>query len=288
MWLDSFVGSEGVRLSLSAAIAADRLSHGLVVVGKKGFGVNHFARLLASDIINADDRQKNQILKGESPLVQTITGEGASGQIRVDKIREINDNVNFSSLSGEKRVVIIENCENFNQSSANSLLKNLEEPKDDITFILTTNDISRMLATIRSRCGVYTLSPPSALQCKSFFEKQKLDTAQLDEITRIYDGNIGLIQNALKNPKRLEILQKAISATQLIENKDKYSLAKLLFAFNKKKDDFRLFLEDLEYLSQKNIDRDSIKVLSAIHNLNRSFSANANLALIMQNFVIAV
>lgn len=287
MKLDSFIGSENIKLSLSEAISADKLSHGLVIAGKKGFGVNYFARLLAADIVTMDPKEKDLVLKGESPLVQTISGEGISGQIKVSEIRKISDNVSFSSISGEKRVVIIQNCENFNLNSASALLKNLEEPKDDITYILTTSDISRLLATLRSRCGVYTLTRPTATQSAAFFNKTK-DKKLLEELISIYDSNIGLIEGAIKDTKRLEILRKAIAAVDFIEKRDKYSLSKLLFAFNKKKEDFKFFLEDLEYLSEKNMSAINVKTLTAIHNLNRSFSANVGLALIMQNFVVAV
>ncbi|MEG2082110.1 MAG: hypothetical protein RR011_02660 [Oscillospiraceae bacterium] len=287
MVLGEFVGNEHTKLSLLAAISCGRLSHGLVIAGQKGFGVNCFARLLAAEIVGKTPGEKQLVLKGESPLVQVITGEGASGQIKVAQIRAVGENVNFSSLSGDKRVVIICNCENFNPASANALLKSLEEPKDDITFILTTNDVSRLLATVRSRCGVYTLEKPTVQECESFFSFVK-DKEMLKELIEIYDGNIGFIQNAAKNPKRFEILQKALLALELIKKRDKYELSKLLFDFNKKKDNFKLFLEDLEYLSQKNIDGTTVKVLTAIKDLKQSFGANANLALVLQNFVIAV
>ncbi|MEG2928283.1 MAG: hypothetical protein RR846_01930, partial [Oscillospiraceae bacterium] len=251
------------------------------------FGVNYFARLLAAEIVGGDAHSKELILKDESPLVQLVKGEGASGQIKVSKIRDIGENVNFSSLSGEKRAVIICNCENFNPASANALLKNLEEPKDDITFILTTNDISRLLATLRSRCGIYTLEKPTKSQCSEFFSAVK-DKEMLGELIEIYDSNIGFIQNAAKNPKRFEILKKAILALELIEKRDKYELSKLLFEFNKKKDNFKFFLDDLEYLAQKNIDGTTLRVLEAIQSLKQSFFANANLALVLQNFVISV
>ena len=149
MLLNSFTGNRNIKESLRGALASGRLSHGLLLCGEKGMGVNEFAWLLAADIIGTDDVQS--LKDGKNPLVQAVKGEGASGLIRVDRIRQLNENVSYSSISGEKRVVIIHNCENFNANSANALLKNLEEPKNDTTYILTTNNPRAIMATIRSR-----------------------------------------------------------------------------------------------------------------------------------------
>ena len=138
MLLDSFTGNKNIKESLLGALASGRLSHGLLLCGEKGLGVNRFAWLLAGDIIGTQDLQR--LKDGKNPQVISISGEGASGMIRVDKIRQLNEDVSYSSIAGEKRVVIIHNCENFNTNSANALLKNLEEPKNDTTYILTTNN----------------------------------------------------------------------------------------------------------------------------------------------------
>ena len=98
-----------MKAALENGITGGFLSHALLICGEKGLGVNYFARLLAGDILNTENIE--DISRGKNPLVQIIHGEGAMGQIKIEKIRQINDNVNFSSIQGDKRVVIIENCE---------------------------------------------------------------------------------------------------------------------------------------------------------------------------------
>ena len=150
MFINSFTGNKNIRLSLEERIKSAKLGHAVLIFAKEGCGANFFARLLAADIIGTDANGFKLIEQQAHPQVQVIKGSGVSGQIKVESVREINANVNFSSIGGEKRVVIIQNCENFNTNSANALLKNLEEPKDDITYILTTTDVSKILSTIRS------------------------------------------------------------------------------------------------------------------------------------------
>lgn len=284
MLLSSFIGNNNIKESLLGALASGRLSHGLLIVGPKGQGVNHFARLLAADITGTE--KLSDITEEKSPLVQILKGEGASGQIKVEKIRQLNENVNFSAIGGEKRVVIIENCENFNGNSANALLKNLEEPKDDITYILTTNEPSAILPTIRSRCGVYTVFPPKEEECANFLENCGIDKPLAISLMNIYGANIGKITRAAQNPKRYEILQTAIDAFKLINAHDTYGLTKLCFAYSKKKEEFRLFLQDLTDLGDKNITAESVNLLSTVQKYQTILKTNASLNLIIENFAL--
>ena len=286
MFIDSFTGNMNTKLSLGELVKASRLSHAVLIFAKEGCGANHFAELLAADIINSDQNGFKLIEEESHPQVQIIKGSGASGQIKVESVREINDNVNFSSIGGEKRVVIIQNCENFNTSSANALLKNLEEPKDDITYILTTTDTSKVLSTIRSRCQMFSLTQPSLAEAKEYFASYKNE--EKDEVISIYSGNIGMVKDALESPKRFEILQKALKAQKLIKAEDKYSLAKLLYTFNKKKDEFVLFLKDIEYICSNNLSEESVATLGAVTAAKGAMERNANLALVMENFIISV
>ena len=98
MLLNSFTGNKNIKESLLGALASGRLSHGLLLRGEKGMGVNHFAYLLAADIIGTQDVQA--VIEGKNPQVISIRGEGASGMIRVERIRQLNESVSYSSISG--------------------------------------------------------------------------------------------------------------------------------------------------------------------------------------------
>ena len=286
MLLNSFTGNRNIKESLLTAINTNRLAHGLLLAGETGLGVNHFAHLLATDIIGADSI--DAITGGKNPLVQIIRGEGASGMIRVDKIRRINDNVNFSSISGEKRVVIIENCENFNANSANALLKNLEEPKNDTTYILTTNNPRAILATIRSRCAVFTLGAPSKQEVVAYFAKKGSDMATVDSLMAIYGENIGKIANALGSEKRYGILQNAVAVFNMIQAGDTYGIAKTCYIYNRAKDDFRLFLGDLRDICHRNLSPKSIAAINVIQKYTEILATNVNLNLAMENFAVEI
>lgn len=286
MLLNSFTGNRNIKESLLGALASGRLSHGLLLCGEKGMGVNEFAWLLAADIIGTDDVQS--LKDGKNPLVQSVKGEGASGLIRVDRIRQLNENVSYSSISGEKRVVIIHNCENFNANSANALLKNLEEPKNDTTYILTTNNPRAIMATIRSRCGVYTLSAPSKEEVAAYFLRKKADMSAVNSLMDIYGENIGKIENALNSEKRYGILQNAVAVFNMIRAKDTYGIAKSCYVYVKAKDDFRLFLDDLRDICHRNLSDSSVKAIEVIHKYRGLMETNVNLNLALENFAVEI
>lgn len=286
MLLNSFTGNRNIKESLLGALASGRLSHGLLLCGEKGMGVNYFALLLAADITGSTDT--DGIAAGRNPLVQIVRGEGTSGLIRVDKIRRINENVNYSSINGEKRVIIIENCENFNLNSANALLKNLEEPKDDITYILTTNNSRAILATIRSRCAVYTLTAPSRAELMDYFSVQGADMQAVESLMAVYGENIGKISNALENEKRYALLQDAVALHACTTKGDTYRAAKLCYTYNKRKDDFRLMLEDLRDICHRNLSPKSIQTINLIQKYSEILLMNVNLNLVIENFAVEI
>ncbi len=286
MLLHRFTGNENIKTSLSGAIASGRLSHGLLLSGEKGMGVNCFALLLAADITGSKDIKA--IADGRNPLVQIIRGEGASGLIKVEKIRRINENVNFSSISGEKRVIIIENCENFNANSANALLKNLEEPKNDTTYILTTNKPSAILATIRSRCSMYTLNSPTKGQTEEYFRQNGYNMGQVATLMELYGENIGKIKSRLDNEKRYRLLQNALAVYNRAAKGDGYTVAKVCYGYNKAKEDFRLMLEDLKDIFHRNMSAKSVRGINTIQKYTEFLSTNRNLNLIIENFSIEI
>ena len=81
-----------------------------------------------------------------------------SNVIKKEQLLDLQNDFKTKPIEGNKRVYIINECDKLNSSSANSILKFLEEPQDDIIAILLTNNISKVLPTIISRCQILNLS----------------------------------------------------------------------------------------------------------------------------------
>lgn len=89
------------------------------------------------------------------PDLQIIEAEG--NQIKKSQLLSLKDEYQNKSLIGQRRVYIIKNAEKLNSSSANTILKFLEEPEEGIIAILLTSNRYRVLDTILSRCQVLSL-----------------------------------------------------------------------------------------------------------------------------------
>lgn len=101
------------------------------------------------------------VLRGQDTESIVVRGEGASGQIKVEAIRDARQNIQKSALSSdaEGRVLFIYGAQNLNGASANAMLKIMEEPPEGVMFLLTASSAAAVLPTIRSRCAAYTMAP---------------------------------------------------------------------------------------------------------------------------------
>lgn len=71
--------------------------------------------------------------------------------IPIEKIRETLSKINYAPLLNSKKIVFIENANDLSIESQNTILKSLEEPPDHTFFVLSTNSLSSLLPTVRSR-----------------------------------------------------------------------------------------------------------------------------------------
>ncbi len=80
-----------------------------------------------------------------------------NNQIKKEQLLFIKDEFANKSLYNTKKVYVVFDCEKMNVNSANTILKFIEEPSDDIVAIFVTSNQYNILDTIRSRCQVVRL-----------------------------------------------------------------------------------------------------------------------------------
>ncbi len=83
-----------------------------------------------------------------------IAPEGASGSIKIDKIRDIIYQASLKPYESRKRIFVVNDAERMTAEAQNALLKVLEEPPANHILILTSSNISGMLPTVISRCRI--------------------------------------------------------------------------------------------------------------------------------------
>lgn len=95
-------------------------------------------------------KQCLRIEAGNYPEIKIIEPDGM--WIKKEQLMELQEEFNKTAIEGSKRIYIILECEKLNKQAANSILKFLEEPNDDIIALLVTNNKDLVLDTIKSRC----------------------------------------------------------------------------------------------------------------------------------------
>lgn len=124
----------------------------------------------------------------EHPDLTYISSEKSDSVIKIEQIRAVNTQVFTASALGNNRVVIITPAENLTISASNALLKILEEPPNNVYFILVAEHITTLPATILSRCQTWRLSATHYLQesylSRDFFKDNESNNLfdQLDEL----------------------------------------------------------------------------------------------------------
>ena len=76
----------------------------------------------------------------------------------MSQIREMINYTNKSIFNNMVRFILIDNVENLNKNSVNSLLKVIEEPNENVFFILINNSEKKLLPTLKSRCLTFKIS----------------------------------------------------------------------------------------------------------------------------------
>ena len=96
---------------------------------------------------------------GNYPEIKVIIPDGML--IKKKQILDLQQEFSRSALEGTKRIYIIRDADKMRSETANSMLKFLEEPDNDIIAILMTNNFNNLLSTIISRCQVIRLNNDS-------------------------------------------------------------------------------------------------------------------------------
>ncbi len=235
--LERLAGNPSLRRDLTAALSAGRLTHSVLLCGEKGLGAGFAARCLAADYLYpAGGPQAEAVLAGAADECIEVRGEGASGEIKVARVREVRREVYGTALNAAGRAVIFYDAHRLNASSGNALLKLLEEPPAGVLFVLTASSPAAILPTLRSRCAAYTLSPVSEEECEAYLQAhapQAAGSAPVGpaRLAAIYAGQLGEAIRVLQTPQRAAVLADALAVSDLAARRREYELLCALAAY---------------------------------------------------------
>jgi len=173
-------GHAAAEQALLAAYRSGRVPHAFLLIGPKGIGKATLAYRFARFVFAHPDPDAADVaaattlaIDAEHPVARRI-GAQAQGdllvlertpnekgvlrqQIAVDDVRRTVSFFGSTAGEGGWRIVIVDAVDELNRSSANALLKVLEEPPRRALLLLVCHSAARVPATLRSRCRTVML-----------------------------------------------------------------------------------------------------------------------------------
>jgi len=220
---------------------ANRLPHALLFSGPEGVGKYNFARLLVETLLCDENNPRNHnpanewkisppcgkcngcqlLAAGTHPDSYTIRPETEGKQIQIASIREINQFVSLTSQFAPLQAVIISPAEAMNRSSANALLKTLEEPRPGKLIILISSQPSRLLPTIKSRCQQISFALPANDLAMTWLAERDGSGADRSMHQRLLTlaGGAPLLAMQYMNQGKLELYQQLLQSFEKLGKK---------------------------------------------------------------------
>ncbi len=159
---------DSIMQKVAEQLREERLPHALLLAGAAGLGKQQFAERVAELVLceqNVADvpcgacKSCSLLAAATHPDLQLVTLED-SRQLRIEQIRRLIGWAMQTSARGGNRIAIIYPADTMNLASANALLKLLEEPPANTYLLLVTDQLAKLLPTIRSRCQVVNFKIP--------------------------------------------------------------------------------------------------------------------------------
>ncbi|MCI5534206.1 MAG: DNA polymerase III subunit gamma/tau, partial [Firmicutes bacterium] len=156
---DEILGQEHIVKILRHQIASDTVGHAYLFCGTRGTGKTTTARILAKGV-NCTSPDVEGRPCGECANCKAISQGNFMDVIEIDaasnngveNIRELRESVKYPPAIGRRKVYIIDEVHMLSTGAFNALLKTLEEPPENVMFILATTEPQKLPATILSRC----------------------------------------------------------------------------------------------------------------------------------------
>jgi len=206
MPLLDLIGHERPTAILKASILHDRVAHAYLFFGEDRIG-KRLAALRFAQAINCEIdygpggpdacgacRSCRQIEARTHPdfLLIEPDQEQANPQIKIEQIRELEQQLVYHPLVGRRKVCLIDEADRMTPGAANALLKTLEEPPDHSLLLLITSRPSALLATVRSRCqGIRFVAPARADVETALKTTRRIPPADARFLAMVTQGRIG-------------------------------------------------------------------------------------------------
>ncbi|MCF7821501.1 MAG: DNA polymerase III subunit delta' [Mariprofundaceae bacterium] len=195
------LGHELLHERFASGLSNRKLHHAWLLYGVKGIGKATEAMSMAA-LYLCEDRGPDgracgschaccMLRAGSHPDFIAVERLEKKRDITVDQIREVLSFLSLSGMESERRVVLLDDAETMNIQAANALLKGLEEPASGSLLLMVCHDLTRLPATIRSRCMLGHCAPLGEVHMNSVLAEMDFTDAAKTLAVEIAGGRPG-------------------------------------------------------------------------------------------------
>lgn len=255
--LGAVIGNKSIIKSLKQAVEHKRVNHAYIFDGLKGSGRKTLAYAFAKTLNCKTGTGSpcgsciscKTFDSGNNPDVIFVKRSEGEREIKIDAVRNIiNKNIAVKPYSNRYKVFIIEDADRMNTAAQNAFLKTLEEPPYFAVFLLITENCSKLLPTVLSRCQHFRTENLPAEEIKKYLVSRLSVSDAAAYTAAVYSGgSIGrAAELALSEEFGALCASVAENTIKLLET-DLVGLYKLTAQMEQYKDNIESYL-DIMYL----------------------------------------
>jgi len=288
---ENLIGNEEVKDILNKTIKNNKLTHSYMFIGPNGIGKTLFAKEFAKMIL-CQSRDIQPCNKCKSCLElennnhpDLIQIEPEAGNIKIEKIRQMQEKVLEKPIISDKKVYILKDADHMTKEAGNCLLKTLEEPPSFITMIMTGSNESMFLNTIKSRCMKIAFHKIQDNVLQQYLQNEGINIEQ--NLIKACEGSI---EKAIRVNEKKEEYEKLV---QIFENIEKHKLLdvinKLEFLYSNKEEIYEM-LDYINIILQGKILQypNYIQYIQAVEQTKKRLRANSNYDMSIDNMLYKI
>lgn len=210
-------GHQDIKKYFKKAIEADKLSHSYIFEGPRGTGKKTMALALAKMLLCQGEQKpcgkcKACTLAEADTHPDIIKVEKDTRTTKIDTIRDhLVKSMDVKPYQGPYKIIIVTEADTVTVEGQNAMLKTIEEPPSYGIVILITENLAKLLPTIKSRCIHLRFNPLSQAEVMDYLDHYDLSASQKEIYAQFAEGSIGTTKKLIEDENFLEDRKKSIN-----------------------------------------------------------------------------